>query len=95
MKTKLLNVVKKCTTLKQLQSASKYLYLYSVANGFDSSYIDAVKLWQIRVNEVLGFTLRNIYDYKAFAEHLLLNGSIKEANEFIDIAENELLKIEV
>lgn len=95
MKTKLHNVITKCTTLSQLNSAANYLYLYGIQVGCNALYIESVELWENKVRELTGAVLRNTIDYKEYAMHLLVNGAIDDCNEFIQLAENELLKLEI
>ena len=95
MKTKLHNVITKCTTLSQLNSAANYLYLYGLNVGANQLYMEAVELWENKVRELTGAVLRNTIDYKEYAMHLLVNGAIDDCNEFIQLAENELLKLEI
>jgi len=95
MKTKLHNVITKCTTLSQLNSAANYLYLYGLNVGANKLYMEAVELWENKVRELTGAVLRNTIDYKEYAMHLLVNGAIDDCNEFIQLAEKELRRLEV
>lgn len=93
--TKLHNVITKCTTLGQLNSAANYLYLYGIQVGCNSLYSEAVELWENKVRELTVAVLRNTIDYKEYAMHLLINGAIDDCNEFIQLAEKELRRLEV
>lgn len=95
MKTKLHNVITKCTTLCQLNSAANYLYLYGIQVGCNSLYSEAVELWENKVRELTGAVLRNTIDYKEYAMHLYVNGQIDDMNDFIELAEKELRRLEV
>lgn len=95
MKTKLHQVVSRCVNLAQLNSAANYLYLYGLQVGCNSLYIEAVELWENKVRELTGAVLRNTIDYKEYAMHLLVNGAIDDCNEFIQLAEKELRRLEV
>ena len=95
MKTKLHNVITKCTTLGQLNSAANYLYLYGLNVGANKLYMESVELWENKVRELTGAVLRNTIDYKEYAMHLLVNGAIDDCNEFIQLAEKELRRLEV
>lgn len=94
MKTKLLNVVNKCTTLKQLLSASNYIVLYANAYGTNGIYYDGMTALRNKLEQISGASVRNMLDYKAYAEHLLQLGNVEEANSFIEFAEMELHNLE-
>lgn len=94
-KTAIYTVITKCTTLSQLNSAANYLYLYGIQVGCNALYIEAVELWENRVRELTGAVLRNCIDYKSYAEHLYVNGHIDDMNDFIQLAEKELRRLEL
>lgn len=94
MKTKLIKTISSCTTLVQLIIASKYILLYAIQNGRDDVYEECMLHLRDKLSSLSGANMRNFIDYKAYAQHLLCNGMINEANEFLAFAELELHKLE-
>lgn len=94
MKTKLIKTISSCTTLVQLISASKYILLYAVQHGRNEIYEECMFHLRDKLSSLSGANMRNFIDYKAYAQHLLCNGMINEANEFLAFAELELHKLE-
>lgn len=94
MKTKLLSVINSCKTIKQLDSANRYLYLYAMQVSLNEVYYECLNSWYDKVQELTGAICRNLFDYKAYAEHMLLNGREQDAKDFIELAENELKRLE-
>lgn len=94
MKSKLQKVISSCVTLAQLRSAWNYVINHYVQYGCKKEYKEAVLLIEKRVTEMSGFHYQNYVDYKAYAEHLLLIGKITDVNDFIQLAEIEVNKLE-
>lgn len=92
--TKTHKVINSCRTLKQLYSAWNYVELsYNHHQNYTQFALDA-QVYRLKINEMTGAVVKNLLDYKAYAEHLLLNGKIDDANDFIRFSELELDKIE-
>ncbi|AXF52596.1 MAG: hypothetical protein [Caudoviricetes sp.] len=94
MKTKLLSVINSCKTIKQLDTANVYLYLYAMQVGLNAVYYECLNAWYDKVQELTGAIMRNLLDYKFYAEHMILNGREQDAKDFIELAENELRRLE-
>lgn len=94
MKTKLQKVISSCVTLAQLRSALNYVTNYGISNGCDGVFYDAISSIKKRVTEMTGFHYQNYVDYKAYAEHLIVCGLLTDANDFIELAEIEIDKLE-
>lgn len=91
---KLLKVVNSARTLLQLKSASNYIVLYANMYGTNGVYYDAMVALREKLEVLTGACTRNLLDYKAYASHLLQNGMIDDAKDFIAFAELELHNLE-
>lgn len=94
MKTKLQKVISSCVTLAQLRSALNYAINYHIQCGYDAYYKEVMSLIKKRVTDLTSFHYNNAVDYKAYAEHLVVCGLIADANDFIELAEIEIDKLE-
>lgn len=94
MEKKLQKVISSCATLAQLRSALNYVTNYGISNGCDGVFYDAISSIKKRVTEMTGFHYQNYVDYKAYAEHLIVFGLLTDANDFIELAEIEIDKLE-
>lgn len=94
MKTKLQKVISSCVTLAQLRSALNYVTNYGISNGCDGVFYDAISSIKKRVTDLTSFHYNNAVDYKAYAEHLIVCGMLTDANDFIELAEIEIDKLE-
>ena len=94
MKTKLQKVISSCVTLAQLRGALNYVTNYGISNGCDCVFYDAISSIKKRVTELTSFHFNNAVDYKAYAEHLIIVGAIENDNDFIELAEIEIDKLE-
>lgn len=93
--TKTHKVINSCRTLNQLYSAWNYVELsYNQHQNYTQFALDA-QPYRLKLNEMTGACLRNALDYKEYAQHLLSNGKIQSAMEFVQFAELELDKINV
>jgi hypothetical protein len=92
---KTLKVINSCQTLNQMYSAWNYVLL---AYASDSNWHDLLECYNVftaKLRTMTGARVRDLLDYRAYAQHLLQLGQIKDAEEFLQFANYELDKLEM
>lgn len=90
---KVIRVINSCTSLKQMKSAWNYMCLSYTNHNDIIVFSTQALIFRSKLSQLTGASVRNLLDYKAYAEHLIHTGQIDDCNEFIKFAELELHKL--
>lgn len=87
-------IINSCITLKQLRNSWNYVLLSYAKHGDIYTFQQDADVYRDKIRKMTGARTRDLIDYTEYAKHLLQNGNIPDAMDFIRFAELELHKIE-